>query len=271
MKANDQGSTEFGRRLRTWRRQRGLSQFELAARAGTTPRHLSFLETGRSRPGTAMVLRLGNELDLPLREQNALLEAAGLAATYSHRPLDASELTRFSAVIDSLLVGHEPLPAAAIDRYGAIRRANVAFERLSPGLVGLEPEELVDRFFGPGPWRDVLVNWADTAAVWLARQRREIHRTADPRLEALIARAERLIGPASCATQDDGLPMVCSRIRVGEDVLELFTVMVRFDTASDVTLSELRIELIYPGNDAADRFFRAPSREPTLQQRTDGG
>lgn len=270
MTANDQGTTEFGRLLRTWRRQRGLSQFELAARAGTTPRHLSFLETGRSRPGAAMVLRLAGELDVPLREQNALLEAAGLPATYSHRPLDASEMTRFAAVIDSLLVGHEPLPAAAVDRYGAVRRANAAFERLSPGLVGLEPEELVDRFFGPGPWRDALVNWTDAAAVWLARQRREIHRTADPRLEALVARAERLIGPASCVTQDDGLPMVCSRIRAGEEVLELFTVLVRFDTASDVTLSELRIELIYPANDAAERFFRAQIRERELPHRTAG-
>jgi hypothetical protein len=74
-----------------------------------------------------MVLRLAGELDLPLREQNALLEAAGLPAAYSHRPLDASEMTRFSAVIDSLLTGHEPLPAAAVDRYGAVRRANAAF------------------------------------------------------------------------------------------------------------------------------------------------
>lgn len=95
MTTNNQGTTEFGRRLRTWRRQRGLSQFELAARAGTTARHLSFLETGRSRPGTGMVLRLAGELDLPLREQNAFLEAAGLPATYSHRPLDASEMARF--------------------------------------------------------------------------------------------------------------------------------------------------------------------------------
>lgn len=229
MTASGRRASEFGRRLHAWRRQRGLSQFELAARAGTTPRHLSFLETGRSRPGTGMVLRLAGELDLPLREKNALLEAAGLPATYSHHPLDASEMERFSAVIDSLPGGHEPLPAAVIDQYGALLRANAAFERLSPGLVGLEPEELVDHFFGPGPWRDALVNWADVAAAWLARQRREICRTADPRLEALVARAERLIGPVPCLTAAEGLPMVCSRIRAGEEVLELFAVVVRFD------------------------------------------
>lgn len=262
MRPSHRRSSDFGRRLRAWRRQRGLSQFELAVRAGTTPRHLSFLETGRSRPGTEMVIRLANELDLAPREQNALLEAAGLPATRSHHPLEATEMSRFSGVIDSLLRGHEPLPAAVIDRYGAVLRANMAFERLSPGLVGLEPEELVDRFFGPGPWRDVLVNWTDAAAVWLARQRREICRTDDPRLEALVARAVRLIGPVPCPTPAEGLPMVCSRIRVGEEVLELFAVVVRFDTASDVTLSELRVELMYPGNDAADRFFRVASGPP---------
>jgi len=264
MTASHRRASDFGRRLRAWRQQRGLSQFELAARAGTTPRHISFLETGRSRPGTDMVIRLASELDLPPREQNVLLEAAGLPATYSHYPIEASEMARFSVVIDSLLKGHEPLPAAVIDRYGAVLRANAAFERLSPGLVGLEPEKLVDRFFGPGPWRDVLVNWAEAAAAWLARQRREIYRTADPRLEALVARAERLIGSASCPTPAEGLPMVCSRIRAGEEVLELFAVVVRFDTANDVTLSELRIELMYPGNDAADRFFRVTSGRTRL-------
>jgi len=262
MIASHRSTSDFGRRLRAWRRQRGLSQFELAVRAGTTPRHLSFLETGRSRPGTDMVVRLASELDLLPREQNALLEAAGLPAAYSHYPIEASEMARFSAVIDALLRGHAPLPAAVIDRYGTVLRANAAFERLSPGLVGLEPEEFVDRFFAPGPWREAVVNWTDAAAAWLARQRREICRTADPRLEALVAKAERLIGPVPCPTPAEGLPMVYSRIRAGEEVLELFAVVVRFDTASDVTLSELRIELIYPGNDAADRFFRV-ARDPT--------
>ena len=144
MPANHRRTSDFGRRLRAWRRQRGLSQLELALRVGTTPRHISFLETGRSGPGNEMVIRATRwssvspvELDVPPREQNAMLEAAGLPATYSHHPLEASEITRFSAVMNSLLRGHEPLPAAVIDRYGTVLRANAAFERLSPGLVGL--------------------------------------------------------------------------------------------------------------------------------------
>ena len=188
-------SSEFGFLLREWRRRRGLSQLALATAVGTTPRHLSFLETGRSRPGAEMVLRLGRELGVPLREQNALLEAAGLRPVFNERPIEDDELARYRHVIESMLAGHEPLPAAVLDRYGAIRRTNAAFERLSPGLVGVSPEALVDLFFGPGPWREALVNWPEVAAGWLSRQRAEGRRTGDPRLQALIARAEQWIGP----------------------------------------------------------------------------
>ena len=203
-----------------------------------------------------MVLRLAGALELLPREQNTLLEAAGLRPVFPQRSLEDSDMARFRQVIEALLQAHEPLPAAVIDRYGALRGANKAFERLTPGVVGLEPEELVDRFFGPEPLRAALVNWEEVASVWLARQRLEARRTADPRLEALIARAEQLIGPLPPRTGLEEQPVVHSRIKAGDDVLELFAVVVRFDTANDVTLRELRVELMYPGNEAADRFFR---------------
>jgi hypothetical protein len=100
------------------------------------------------------------------------------------------------------------------------------------------------------------VNWEEVASAWLARQRLEARRTADPRLEALIARAEQLIGPLPPRIGLEEQPVVHSWIKAGDDVLELFAVVIRFDTANDVTLSELRVELMYPGNEAADRFFR---------------
>jgi transcriptional regulator with XRE-family HTH domain len=257
MSVTDTRTGPFGAQLRRWRRARGLSQLELAQRAATTPRHVSFLETGRSRPRAPIVLRLAGALDLMPREQNAMLEAAGLPAMFSHRPLQDSDMAGYRAAIESLLQRHEPLPAAVLDRYGTVRGANAAFERLTPGLVGLEPEELVERYYGPGPWRDRVVNWAEVATTWLARQRLEAHRTGDPRLEALITRAERLIGPLPHHAGTDITPMACAKIKAGDNVLEMFAVVVRFDAANDVTLSELRIELIYPANQAADRYFRA--------------
>lgn len=256
MSVTDAPTGPFGAQLRHWRRMRGLSQLDLAGRAATTPRHISFLETGRSRPRAEMVLRLAGALDLLPREQNAMLESAGLPAAYSQRPLEDAELARYRAAIESLLQRHEPLPAAVIDRYGAVRGANSAFERLTPGLVGLEPEELIERHFGPGPWRDTVVNWADVATAWLARQRLEAHRTGDPRLEELITMAKRLIGPLPRRIGTDDMPMTCAQIKVGDDVLEVFALVVRFDAANDVTLSELRVELMYPANEAADRHFR---------------
>lgn len=259
MSVTDANAGPFGAQLRRWRRLRGLSQLELAGRAATTPRHVSFLETGRSRPRTEMVRRLAGALDLLPREQNAMLEAAGLPAVFSEHPLEDAEIARYRAVIDSLLQRHEPLPAAVVDRYGAVRGANTAFERLTPGLVGLEPEDLIERYFGPGPWRDAVANWADVAAAWLARQRLEAHRTGDPRLQALITRAERLTGPLPRYTGTADTPMACAQIKVADDVLEVFAVVVRFDTANHVTLSELRVELMYPANEAADRYFRDTS------------
>jgi hypothetical protein len=202
-----------------------------------------------------MVLRLAGALDLLPRERNAMLEAAGLPAAYSERPLEDSEMARYRAAIESLLQRHEPLPAAVIDRYGTVRKANGAFERLTPGLVGLDPEELIERHFGPGPWREAIVNFPDVATAWLARQRAEAHRTGDPRLEELITKAERLIGPLPRDPAANGTPMACAQMKAGDDVLEIFALVVRFDAANDVTLSELRIELLYPANEAADRYF----------------
>jgi hypothetical protein len=207
-----------------------------------------------------MVRRLAGALDLLPREQNSMLEAAGLRAAFSQRALEESEMARYRDAIESLLQRHEPLPAAVIDRYGAVRGANKAFERLTPGLVGLEPEELIDLYFGPGPGRDMVLNWADVATAWLTRQRLEAHRTGDPRLEELITRAKRLIGPLPRHSSTDDTPMACARINVGDDVLEIFALVVRFDAANDVTLSELRVELMYPANEAADRYFRQTNR-----------
>jgi transcriptional regulator with XRE-family HTH domain len=255
MKDADLGVGPFGTQLRRWRTARGLTQLALAQRASTTTRHLSFLETGRSRPRAELVQRLAQALGLPPREHNALLEAAGLPARFPQRPLDDDHLLRYSSAIELLLGRHEPLPAAVVDRYGAVLRANAAFERLTPGLVGLAPEELVERNFGPGPWRDAIENWPELAASWLSRQRHEADRTHDPRLHALVEQAAELIGPLPPGTVTDDSPMTCARLRIGDDVIELFALVARFDAAHDVTLSELRIELMYPSNEAAARWL----------------
>src|SRR5262250_2558159 len=126
----------FGEQLRDWRQRRHLSQLDLASQVDISTRHLSFVETGRSQPSRAMVLRLAEELNVPLRERNALLVAAGYAPMYASRPLEDPTMSAARAAVDLILNGHEPYPASLVDRHWTLVAANRA---VSPMLVGIDP------------------------------------------------------------------------------------------------------------------------------------
>jgi transcriptional regulator with XRE-family HTH domain len=146
----------FGALLRRWRGHRGLSQLALAAQAGTTTRHLSFLETGRSRPSQEMVLRIGQALGIPLREQNRLLEAAGLPPVYPEADLDDADLAPFRAAIEQLLTAHLPYPAIVLDERWNVRMANTACAALfGDGLVGCN---LAHHYFADPAAAQAMVN-----------------------------------------------------------------------------------------------------------------
>src|SRR5437763_6119512 len=129
----------IGELLRAWRQRRNLSQLELSLNAEVSSRHLSFLETGRARPSREMVMRLAEELEVPLRERNGLLLAAGFAPAYAQRPLDAPEMASVRQAVDRFLRAHEPYPAVVVDRYHNLIAANDALELL---LNGVAPELL---------------------------------------------------------------------------------------------------------------------------------
>ncbi len=135
----------FGTELRYWRERRGLSQLKLAVDAGMSPRYLSFVETGRSRPGRAVVERLAEALDVPLRYRNRLLVAAGIAPTYPEGSFDDAEMTPFRRVVDSMLAKHEPYPAFAFDHAYRLSSTNAAAKRLMPGLEGAQLDRSVVR------------------------------------------------------------------------------------------------------------------------------
>lgn len=247
----------FGQHLRRWRERRGLSQLLLAAEAGTTPRHVSFLETGRSRPGRELVLRLAASLDVPLRERNALLHAAGLAPEFPALALTAEAMRPIADVVDRVLRGHDPYPAWVYTRGLRALASNRAGEALFPGLCAMAPEAIVDLWFAPGPFRETVENWQDVAWAGVHSLRREAQRSSDPATLALLRRAEahaqRTLpeGPAST-----DLPVVCPRFRIGGRVVRTVSTVLRFDTAVEVTASELRVELMFPGDAASDAFFR---------------
>jgi transcriptional regulator with XRE-family HTH domain len=252
----------FGQQLRHWRTRAGKSQLELASDAGTTPRHLSFVETGRSRPGADLVLRLASALDIPIRERNALLLAAGLPPSFPAFALEDEAMKPIQRVLDRVLASHEPYPAWVGSRGFRFISSNRAAETLFPGMCSMSPEAIVELWFGPGPFRNLVENWQDVVWAGVAALRREAVRASDPALTELLRRAEshaRAI-PAPERDARPELPVICPRLNIGGRRVRTISTVMRFDTAIEVTASELRVELMFPADDDSERFFRELSK-----------
>jgi transcriptional regulator with XRE-family HTH domain len=255
---NEATVSPFGQQLRHWRTRAGKSQLELASEAGTTPRHLSFVETGRSRPGADLVLRLATALDIPIRERNALLVAAGLPPSFPVFALEDDAMKPIQRVLDRVLASHEPYPAWVGSRGFRFISSNRAAEALFPGMCSMSPEAIVELWFGPGPFRNLVENWQDVVWAGVAALRREAARAFDPALTALLRRAEthaRAI-PAPERDARPELPVICPRLNIGGRRVRTISTVMRFDTAIEVTASELRVELMFPADDDSERFFR---------------
>jgi transcriptional regulator with XRE-family HTH domain len=169
-------ASELGHLLRFWRRTRRMSQLDLANHARTTSRYVSFVETGRANPSRDMVARLAGALDVPFRERNALLVAAGFAPHHRELPLDSAALRHVSSALDTMLAHHEPFPAVVMDRGWTIRHANAGAVRLFSALLSPlplpEPANVLRLMIGPGPVRDSVLNWPAVVTA-LGRARRE--------------------------------------------------------------------------------------------------
>jgi len=253
--------TPFGHALRRWRTARRMSQLALASRAETPPRHVSFLETGRARPSSEMVLRLAAALELPLHERNGLLGVAGFPPAFAERPLDDAALAPVRFVIARLLAAHMPYPAIVLDRWYDILDANVAGRALFLGGAPLDPDDppnLVDLMLGP-VFRERAVNWDELVHDGLARLRREAAGALDDeRLHALLDRLEGVArGLPPTPTTRPPAPVLLTRIRHGEEILTTLSTMVHFGGSRDVTVDGLHLELVYPADDLTDRALRA--------------
>jgi transcriptional regulator with XRE-family HTH domain len=253
----------FGLLLRTWRTRRRLSQQDLAAEAGVSTRHLSCLETQRSFPSRTMVLRLGERLNLPLREQNQLVLAAGYAPVFTHRPFDHPALASAAAAVQQVLRGHGPCPALAVDRHWNLLAANAALHRLTQGTdaalleppvnalrLSLHPQGLAPRIENYGEWRAHL----------LSRLRRETELSADPALSELLAELSAYPAPpGSRAFTPDTPPapalVVPLHLRVPGGTLALISTTTVFGTPLDVTLAELAIEVFFPMDERSEALL----------------
>ncbi|NKQ56670.1 helix-turn-helix domain-containing protein [Amycolatopsis sp. K13G38] len=252
---------EFGGALREWRTRRRLSQLELALRAGTTQRHVSFMESGRSTPGRGMVVRVAESLQLPLRERNALLLAAGYAPSYPETGLGDPALRPMLDSLRRLLDGHLPYPAIVVDRFSDLVATNDAFALLTEGVAAelLEPPVNVLRVaLHPRGMAPRIRNFDEWAQHVLERPRQEMARAPHERHTAML---EELAGylphPPRPGAEHLGfaVPMRLES-RLGE--LRLITAITTFATAVDVTISELRLETFLPADSPTAVALGAP-------------
>ena len=253
-------ASPFGARLRQWRHHRGLSQLALAGAADTTTRHVSFLETGRSRPNRQMVLRLAEALGAGLRETNDLLHAAGLPAAYPEGSLASPDIAPYQAAIGRLLGAHEPYPAMVLDRRYTVILANQACLALF-GAQAVGSNFVRDALTDPA-MAQAIVNWPETAWAGLDRLRESARRAPlDQELRSLISLAESALAGTPRPAPADAALVVCPWFRIGDTVVRTIAMTARFDHAADVTLDELRVELMYPLDEDAERFFRGHAHQ----------
>jgi transcriptional regulator with XRE-family HTH domain len=257
--------------LREWRQRRRLSQLDLALDAEISTKHLSFLETGRALPSRDMVLNLAERLDVPLRDRNVMLLAAGYAPVFPERPLEDPALQAARTAVDLVIAGHEPYPALAVDRHWTLVAANRA---VAPLLAGVDPALLrppvnVMRVsLHPAGLAPRTANLAEWRAHLLDRLRRQITISADPVLMQLLAELREFPAPATPGPEPgDGHPTVVVPFRLITDagVLSFFSTTTVFGTPVDITLSELALECFYPADTATAESLRRlaqPDRSP---------
>lgn len=254
----------FGDILRTWRGRRSQSQLTLATEAGVSQRHISFLETGRSKPSREMVVHLGLVLDVPLRERNTMLVAAGFAPVYAQRNIDHSELADVRRALELMLKAHNPFPAYVVDRRWNLVLANDAATTLILGLPeaaqGLAGN-LARLMMHPDGLRSVARNWDEVAAASLLRLEREVDEfPADVGLAELVDELRSYPGlPDERAmsrvpnTHELLLPL---EIDLHGQTLSFFTTITTLAAPSDITLEELRLETLLPADEATETALR---------------
>jgi transcriptional regulator with XRE-family HTH domain len=258
-----QASVQFGSLLREWRQRRRVSQLDLACMGEVSTRHLSFLETGRAQPSREMVLHLAEQLEVPLRDRNTLLTAAGFAPVFRERPLGDPDMRPALRAVEAIIQGHMPYPALAVDRHWTLVAANEAMPRLlvdvDPALmrppvnvlrVALHPSGLAPRTINLAEWRTHLLD----------RLRRQAEASADPVLLALLAELRGYPAPHGAriapAGSDYGGMVVPFELATAAGTMTFLSTTTVFGTPVDITLSELALECFYPADEVTAAMLR---------------
>jgi transcriptional regulator with XRE-family HTH domain len=252
----------IGVQIRQWRRHRRLSQLDCALEAEISQRHLSFIESGRSAPSREMVLHLSERLDVPLRERNALLLAAGFAPQFRERSLDDAAMAPARQAVELILKGHEPYPALALDRHWTLVSANAALAPLLAGVAEAEllkpPVNVLRLSLHPGGLAPHIVNLGEWRKHLLERLRRQIAITGDPVISRLLAELSAYPAPSGPdqEARDFADVIVPLELVVGDRRLSFFSTVSVFGTAVDITLAELMLECFFPADEATAAALR---------------
>jgi transcriptional regulator with XRE-family HTH domain len=256
-------ATSFGLRIRAWRQMRGLSQLELAGRAGFSARHVSFIETGRSHPSREAILILSEVLGLPFRERNRLLEAGGFARIFRETPLSADEMAHMRGMLQFILDRHLPYAAIVVDRHWNCLLSNEVAGRFFSTLIAptlASQNNVLRSTFHPEGSRRWIVNWPEVERHHLSHAELEFGSAEDSVGAALLAEI-RSYASASTGANSHTAPhpsdlLVPIHIRIGNLDLRLFSTIMTLGTPQDITLQELRIETFFPADQDSERCWR---------------
>lgn len=256
----------MGQQVRHWRDRRRLSQLQLASQAEISTRHLSFIETGRAQPSREMLLRLASHLDVPLRDRNSLLLAAGYAPLFEATSMEAPQMASVRSAIRRVLTGHEPFPALVMDRDWNLVEANSGLDlftaEVAPDLVA-SPMNMIRLALHPDGLSSRILNLAEWRAHLLGRLRRRITMIGDSSLGELY---EELCGypgsqqPGDPDGHDEPDVVMPMQLRYGKKELSLFCTVAVFGSPLDITVAELAIETFFPADGATGEFLRARQR-----------
>lgn len=254
----------IGELIREARQQQRLSQMDLALDVGISPRHLSFVETGRSRPSAEVLLAIAQRLALPLRTRNAWLLAAGYAPRYSEQPLASNQMAQIHAALDKLLHAHDPYPGVVLDGHWNVVRANATAQRLLSLLPTSLREPQVNMFrasLHPGGFAALTENFHEWGSYLIQALRKQVQGTRDESMAALLQEVQHYPNVAALQTTPAEAPgavpslLIPCVLVLGEQRFSLFTTLTSFGTPRDITLAELSIELFYPSDPETDTLL----------------
>lgn len=240
--------------LKDWRRRRGYSQERLGFEANVSARHIAFIETGRSRPSREMVVRLSDALNVPRTDRNIMLEAAGFAPLYKARDLADADMKIISESLDFLLTRFEPYPAFVINRHWRLMKLNRVAQFMFAEAGVMAGDCLLDALLAPNGLRQAIINWDETARYFAQRLRTESRYLGGD--DVLLKAAEALSSQAGYLEPASVLPAVIhTRYRTRGHELSFYSTIAQLGSAEDIALADLRIELLFPGNDKTRSFL----------------